>query len=215
MKKSIAAMLFASILIVALPDANANADDGLVSVTADVHHNDVGAQRSSLTLPMLVDKLLTLSPVIPTDLNAVSRVTGVQFKSYVAGPQRDSDSGEVLLADGSHVTNVELRAYPTPDSPVELITITVGTTPCIDPKHFASRYKLTHPFMNPPPAPPAAGYPPPAGPIPFRDALYRRETWGLFVIGFDGYQAGEKIPSCVNSITLRKIDERESAIWHS
>ncbi|WP_430390004.1 hypothetical protein [Dyella sp. 20L07] len=169
-------------------------------------HNDI-------TLPGLIDRLLSMRPVLPTMRADVERATGLRFHDEFHGTH-EWVSGTFVLADGTRVDGIELRAYPSEDSPVRLINIAIDRKACTSPAGIISRYELIG--LTPPgpaPAPPAAGYPVSSEPIAHHMGRYRRMPWGLFSVGFDEYLPKNGLPSCMTGVTMRVIDANEEQLW--
>lgn len=169
--------------------------------------------RYEATLPVLIDRLLDLHPVVPTTLADVERATGLQFHEEMHGA-REWVSGAFTLADGVQVDGVELRIHSSDDSSIRLISIRLARNTCLQPDTIVSRYALTELTPpNPAPAPPAAGYPVSNEPIAYHMGRYRRMPWGLFVVSFDQYSPKDGLPTCTTGITLRDIHPNEERNW--
>jgi hypothetical protein len=170
-------------------------------------------------LPALIDRLLTLQPVIPTTIQAVSRATAIDFPIDTASTPSSAHSGSLTLTGGTLIQDIELRMYGLPEHAVQMIHIVMPAGVCIDPYSLIERYHLHQYGVNPPPSNAniggATGEATDARAAPAMYSLFnvKREAWGLFFVSYAANLDAAHRDACLRSITLRKADANEKDVW--
>jgi hypothetical protein len=180
-------------------------------------------------LPALIDRLLTLQPVLPTTVQAVSRATGIDFPIDTASATSSAHSGPLTLADRTRIQDIELRMYGLPEHAVQMINIVMPEHACIDPYPLIEHYGLHQRGVNPPPLDAEVASATrntannvataPAAPVMYSLFNVKREAWGLFFVSYTANLDAPAVPdaprraACLGSITLRKADANEKDLW--